>query len=161
MDQIFQKGYFRPKTKKVNIPIEFCIFELVLTTKFRLQLTIFIFWTKFPKKSISGRKQKKWTASLNSAYSNYARCYGTSRPIKKALTIYGTDKLCGKLAIENNMALLGQVRESWPSMAPLGHVELTKTLWHFLGQSRESWLSMAPLGHVELTKMQKLLESKN
>ena len=59
------------------------------------------------------------------------------------------------------MALLGQVRESWPSMAPLGHVELTKTLWHFLGQSRESWLSMAPLGHVELTKMQKLLESKN
>ena len=30
-----------------------------------------------------------------------------------------------------------------------------------LGQSRDSWPSMAPLGHVELTKMQKLLESKN
>ena len=30
-----------------------------------------------------------------------------------------------------------------------------------LGQSRDSWLSMAPLGHVELTKMQKHLESKN
>ena len=30
-----------------------------------------------------------------------------------------------------------------------------------LGQSRESWPSMAPLGHVELTKMQKLLKSKN
>ena len=30
-----------------------------------------------------------------------------------------------------------------------------------LGQVRESWPSMAPLGHVELTKMQKLLKSKN
>ena len=30
-----------------------------------------------------------------------------------------------------------------------------------LGQSRELTPSMAPLGHVELTKMQKLLESKN
>ena len=29
-----------------------------------------------------------------------------------------------------------------------------------LGQSRDSWPSMAPLGHVELTKMQKLLKSK-
>ena len=32
---------------------------------------------------------------------------------------------------ENAMALLGQARESWPSMAPLGQVDLTKTLWHF------------------------------
>ena len=30
-----------------------------------------------------------------------------------------------------------------------------------LGQSRDSRPSMAPLGHVELTKRQKLLESKN
>ena len=30
-----------------------------------------------------------------------------------------------------------------------------------LGQSRDNWPSMAPLGHVELTKMQKLLKSKN
>ena len=30
-----------------------------------------------------------------------------------------------------------------------------------LGQVRESWSSMAPLGHVELTKIQKLLESNN
>ena len=30
-----------------------------------------------------------------------------------------------------------------------------------LGQSRDSWPSMAPLHHVELTKMQKLLENKN
>ena len=30
-----------------------------------------------------------------------------------------------------------------------------------LGQSRDSWPSMPPLGHVELTKMQKLSKSKN
>ena len=30
-----------------------------------------------------------------------------------------------------------------------------------LGQSRDSWPSMTPLGHVELTKVQKNLESKN
>ena len=29
------------------------------------------------------------------------------------------------------------------------------------GQVSESWPSMAPLGHVEITKMQKLLKSKN
>ena len=78
------------------------------------------------------------------------------------MTIYGTAKPRGKFANENAMvALLDQVRESWPSMTPLGHLELTKTVWHFLGQSRDSWPSMAPLGHVELTKIQKLLESKN
>ena len=30
-----------------------------------------------------------------------------------------------------------------------------------LGQLRDSWPSMAPLGHVELAKMQNLLETKN
>ena len=30
-----------------------------------------------------------------------------------------------------------------------------------LDQSRESWPSMAALGHVELTKLQKLLKRKN
>ena len=30
-----------------------------------------------------------------------------------------------------------------------------------LGQTRDSWPSMTLLGHVELTKMQKLLESKS
>ena len=31
------------------------------------------------------------------------------------------------------MALVGQSRESWPSMAPLGYVEnpQTKMIWHF------------------------------
>ena len=55
--------------------------------------------------------------------------------MKRELTIYDTARPRGKFANENAMALLSQVRESWPSMAPLGH--------------------------VDLTKMQKLLKSKN
>ena len=51
------------------------------------------------------------------------------------------------------MALLGQVRESWPSVASLGHVELTKTLIALLAQSRDGLPPMAPLGHVELIKI--------
>ena len=39
-------------------------------------------------------------------------CYGTSRPIKRELTKYGTTRPRGKFANENAMALLGQVRES-------------------------------------------------
>ena len=42
------------------------------------------------------------------------------------MAIYGTTRPRGKFAIENVVALLGQVRESWLSMAPLGHVDLTK-----------------------------------
>ena len=71
---------------------------------------------------------------MNSAYSIF-RSYGTSRSIKKDLIIYGTARPRRKFANENPMPLLGQVRKSW--------------------------LSMAPLGYVESTKMQKLLESKN
>ena len=60
-----------------------------------------------------------------------SKCYGTPRPIKRELTIYGASRPRGKFANENAMALLGQVRDSWPSMAPPSHVELTETLWHF------------------------------
>ena len=49
----------------------------------------------------------------------------------RELTNYGTPRVRGKCANENAMALVGQVKESRPSMAPLGHVDLTKTLWHF------------------------------
>ena len=45
-------------------------------------------------------------------------------------------------------------------MATLGHVGWTKNAMARLGQSRDSWPSMTPLRHVELTKMQKLLKSK-
>ena len=43
------------------------------------------------------------------------RCYGFSRPIKRELIIYGTAKPREKLANENAMALLGQLRENGTS----------------------------------------------
>ena len=46
----------------------------------------------------------------------------------RELTNYGTARSPRKFTNENAMALLGQVRESWPFMAPLGHVDLTKAL---------------------------------
>ena len=55
-----------------------------------------------------------------------SRCYGTFRAIKRKLTIYGTAKPHAEFANKNAVALLCQVRGSWQSMAPLGHVELTK-----------------------------------
>ena len=46
--------------------------------------------------------------------------------MKRELTICGIARPCGKFANENAMVLLGQVREGWPFMPPLGHVELIK-----------------------------------
>ena len=56
-------------------------------------------------------------------------CYGTSRPIKRELTIYGTSKPRG--VEKNAIAFLDRSRNSWPSMASLGDVELIKMqkLW--------------------------------
>ena len=65
-----QKGYFRSKTKKANITIEFCIFQLDLLANLTLNWQFRHFRPNLPKKSISNQKQKKWTSSLNSAYSN-------------------------------------------------------------------------------------------
>ena len=52
------------------------------------------------------------------------KCYGTSSLSKREVTVYGTSKPRG--VNKNAMALLGQSRDTWPSMAPLGHVEFTK-----------------------------------
>ena len=54
------------------------------------------------------------------------QCYGMSRIIKKELTIYGTARPRARFANENAMDFSGQERYGWPSMAPVGHVELTK-----------------------------------
>ena len=60
------------------------------------------------------------------------------------------------------MALLGLWRERelavYGTPRPRGFNKNTMAL---LGQSRDSWPSMAPLGHNGLTRMQKILESKN
>ena len=136
MDQICPKRVFPIKNRKSEHHDWILHVRIILRTKFQLKQTILIFRTKFAQKGYFHSKTKKWTASSNSAYSNYARChisrcYGTSQPIKTELTIHGTTRPSRKFANENAMALLGQVRESWPSVAPLGHVDLTKTLWHF------------------------------
>ena len=55
-----------------------------------------------------------------------SRARERERERERELTIYGTTRPRGKFAIENAMVPLGQVRESWPSMALLGHAELTK-----------------------------------
>ena len=66
-----QKGYFQSKTEKLNITIEFCMFELVYVPNVSLNWTFWFFGPNCPKQSISGRKLKKWTSILNSPYLNY------------------------------------------------------------------------------------------
>ena len=46
---------------------------------------------------------------------------------RRELTIYDTSRPREKFANENAMTLLGQSRDSWPFMAPRGHVEFGKT----------------------------------
>ena len=65
-----QKGYFWEKTEKVNITIEFCMFELVLVPNLTLNKQFWFFGPNLPEKDISGRKRKNWASPLNSAYLN-------------------------------------------------------------------------------------------
>ena len=109
-----QKGYFSSKTRKSEQHHWILHIGIRLATKFHLRLTCLIFSTKICPKSVFPvkNKKKKWTASLNSAYSNKARChisrsYGTSRPMKREWTIYGTTRPRAKFGNENAMALLG------------------------------------------------------
>ena len=62
---------FLSKTDKIDITIEFCIFELVFVSNFTLNKQFWIFGKTLPKRDIYVQKQKKWTSSLNSANSNY------------------------------------------------------------------------------------------
>ena len=54
-----QKGCSRSKTERVNITIEFNIFELLHVTNFNLNWQFWFFGTNLPKKGDSGWKQKK------------------------------------------------------------------------------------------------------
>ena len=78
----------------------------------------------------------------------FLRSYGTSRPIKRESTIYDTTMPHGKLSNKNAMALLGQKREN----ATFRSRGVHKNTMQLLGQLRDSWPSMATLGHAELTK---------
>ena len=53
------------KTEKMNTTIEFCIFEIVLGTKFQLNLTIMIFWTKLTPKKYFQSKNEKMKIAIN------------------------------------------------------------------------------------------------
>ena len=61
MDQICQKGYFESKIDKMNITIEFCIFELVLVPNFSWNWQFWFLGPNLPKKGISSLKQKDST----------------------------------------------------------------------------------------------------
>ena len=65
-----QKGISDGKWEKMNTAFEFCKFELIYVSSFTLNWQYWQFRLKLPKKGISGRKRKKWTSSLHSAYSN-------------------------------------------------------------------------------------------
>ena len=54
-----QKGYFYSKTRKMNITIEFCMFQLVLVRNFSLKWQFWCFLLNLPIKAISTQKRKK------------------------------------------------------------------------------------------------------
>ena len=68
-----QKGCFQSKTENVNTTIEFYVFKLVYKPNFNLNWQFWFLGPTLPKKGISSQKQKKWTSSLNSAYSKWSR----------------------------------------------------------------------------------------
>ena len=65
MDQICAKRYFRSKTEKANIIIEFRIFKLVSWYQISASTDNFnFFWLDLSKKGFSDVKQKKWTPHI-------------------------------------------------------------------------------------------------
>ena len=73
-DQVFpKKCIFGQNIEKLSSTIEFCISELVFKPNFSLKWQFWIFGRNFPNKGISGPKEKKHTALLDSIYSSYSR----------------------------------------------------------------------------------------
>ena len=64
------KRHSQWKTEKVNSTTEFYIFKLVLIPNFSLNWLFWFTGLNLSQKGISSLNQKKWTAPLNSAYSN-------------------------------------------------------------------------------------------
>ena len=59
-----KKVIYVQKKDKINIIIEFHIFNLVLVPSFSLNWQFWLFWLDLPKKGFSGLKQKKWTSHI-------------------------------------------------------------------------------------------------
>ena len=73
-----QKERFWSKKKKVNTAVEFYIIELVKVSSLTLSSKYWQFGPNLSKKGVSVPKQKNWTASLNSAYSNQVSSFTLS-----------------------------------------------------------------------------------
>ena len=82
-----QKGYFRSKTEKVNITIEFYIFDLVQVSNFSFNWQFWFLEPNLPQKGISGRKQKNWTLPFNS---HIRVSLGTKFHVKLLILIFWT-----------------------------------------------------------------------
>ena len=72
LTRFIQLGFFWSKTEKVDTKyfLHNSAYSVYSSAKFQLRVTIFIFCIKFAQKVISGQKVKKFTSSLNFAYSN-------------------------------------------------------------------------------------------
>ena len=73
-DQLINSSYFKFLVANFSFKDKICpkrVFPAkTLGSKFQLEVTIFIFWTKFAKRVFPIQIRKKWTQPLNSAYSN-------------------------------------------------------------------------------------------
>ena len=118
-----RKRYFRSKTKKMNIAIEFCIFHLVWTSSFILS-------DNFDSlDQICSRRV--FPAEYKRREQHHRILHIRIR--LGAIFLGAMALLCQSRDSWPSTAPLGQSRDSWPSTAPLDHVQnfRTKILWHF------------------------------
>ena len=150
MDQICPKKVFPIESGKREHHHWILSIRISLSNQVSPSTDNFNFLDKFCPKTIfpvenEEREQHHWILHIQIRLA-------TKFQLKGIILIFWTN---GAIFLDA-MALLGQSRESWPSMAPLGHVEkfANEHAMGLLSQARESWPSMAALvlDHVELTK---------
>ena len=99
-----------------------------LATKLSLKLTVLIFWTKFTQQGYFRSKAKK--SEQHDLILNIGVRLGAICLCAIALVDQSRESWPSICANQNDLALLGRVRESWPYREPLVHVEWTEMLWH-------------------------------
>ena len=95
MDQICSKRVFPVKNEKSEQHYWVLHVRISVGTKFHLKLIILTFLDQiFPQKSISSQKRHHWIQhiQIRLSRSRISRCYDTSRPIKRELTVYSTSR---------------------------------------------------------------------
>ena len=141
MDQICSKSGFPIKNRKSEYHHWILNVWISVGTKFQLQLIILIFWTKFAQKGYFHSETEKVRYQISASTDNFdfldQICPKRVFPLKNKKIEQHHWILHHRIRLGaiflGAMALLGQSRESWPSMALLGHVENSqmKMLWHF------------------------------